>query len=300
MGLWDALFGKKVTIQGQDQAGNPFSQNIPERQFNEWKAQGKLSKVELVDVHVLDPKGNYTARWEVGKDISADIVQKARDPESNALYAMTSYEAGEPKTIVCLKKQWLELKQQFDAIDGRASRPAPKAEASTAPPKAGALDEEKLVGAILLKLERCKGNVIVGSPGLDPNYSCRFFVGAPALEKWLSAKIAKGDFYRADEKAYAKALSMWLQAADILDPRTSRLTPEFYNCIRHSVTELVNTDVANINCQECNAIYSKVKTDHVTETDTEIYMSWRVIWTCPHGHTLYNSFEEMHISPADW
>ncbi len=37
MGLWDSLFGKKVTIQGQDENGNQFKKHASERQFKEWE-----------------------------------------------------------------------------------------------------------------------------------------------------------------------------------------------------------------------------------------------------------------------
>jgi hypothetical protein len=71
----------------------------------------------IIEVHVLDPKGNYSTTWEVGKDIPAEIVQKAKDPESGALYALTTYENGNPQTHVCTKDHWLKIKEQFDAIE---------------------------------------------------------------------------------------------------------------------------------------------------------------------------------------
>lgn len=110
MGLWDSLFGKKVTIQGQDENGNPFEKQVSEKQFREWERDGLLSKQEVVEVHVLDPKGSYTAHWKIGEDIPADVVEKFKNPATNKLYALTVYEAGNPKTSVLPHAKWLEIK----------------------------------------------------------------------------------------------------------------------------------------------------------------------------------------------
>lgn len=110
MGLWDSLFGKKVTIQGQDENGNPFETKVSEKQFREWERDGLLSTKEVVEVHVLDPKGSYTAHWKIGEDISADIVEKFKNPATNKLYALTVYKAGKPETSVLPHAKWLEVK----------------------------------------------------------------------------------------------------------------------------------------------------------------------------------------------
>jgi hypothetical protein len=110
MGLWDSLLGKKVTIQGQDEKGNPFERQVSEKQFKEWERDGLITKQEVVEVHVLDPKGSYTAHWKIGEDIPADVVEKFQNPATNKLYALTVYEAGHPKTSVLPHAKWLEVK----------------------------------------------------------------------------------------------------------------------------------------------------------------------------------------------
>lgn len=110
MGLWDSFFGKKVTIQGRDENGKPFETKVSEKQFKKWEQEGLLSKTEVVEVHVLDPKGNYTTHWQIGEDIPAEVVEKFKNPATNKLYALTVYEAGEPKTSVLQHAKWLEIK----------------------------------------------------------------------------------------------------------------------------------------------------------------------------------------------
>ena len=110
MGLWGSLFGKKVTIQGHDENGKPFETKVSEKQFRAWEKDGLLSTQKVVEVHVLDPNGSYTAHWKVGEDIPADIVEKFKNPATNKVYALTVYEAGEPKTSVLPHAKWLEIK----------------------------------------------------------------------------------------------------------------------------------------------------------------------------------------------
>lgn len=110
MGLWGLLFGKKVTIQGHDENGKPFKTDVSEKQFKEWEKDGLISTQEAVEVQVLDPKGSYTAHWKIGEDIPADVVEKFKNPATNKIYALTVYEAGEPKTSVLPHSKWLEIK----------------------------------------------------------------------------------------------------------------------------------------------------------------------------------------------
>ena len=110
MGLWDSVFGKKITIQGRDNNDKPFETKVSEKQLKKWEKDGLLSKVQLVEVHVLDPKGSYTTQWKIGEDIPLEMVEKFKNPATNKLYALTVYEAGEPKTSVLQHAKWLEIK----------------------------------------------------------------------------------------------------------------------------------------------------------------------------------------------
>ncbi len=110
MGIFNSLFGKKVTIQGHDENGNSFERTVSEKQFHEWEKEGLLSTQEVIEVHVLDPKGSYTAHWKIGEDIPVEVVEKFKNLATNKLYALTVYEAGRPKTSVLPHAKWLEVK----------------------------------------------------------------------------------------------------------------------------------------------------------------------------------------------
>ena len=110
MGLFDSLFGKKVTLNLKDNAGNPIQRVVSAKQLEQWKAEGKISVLPTIRVHILDPMGSRTAEWQIGKDIPEAIVAKSKDPATGDLYAMTVYEAGVPKTSVIPKAYWLKAK----------------------------------------------------------------------------------------------------------------------------------------------------------------------------------------------
>ena len=125
MGLWQSLFGKKVVLHGRDEGGKPFDVTVPEERFDEWKREGHLKKVEMVEVHVQDPvRGDYIARWEVGKDISVETVEKFKDPATDSLYAVIVYEAGEPQTSLVQHAKWSEIKLAVEREVGGLIPPA--------------------------------------------------------------------------------------------------------------------------------------------------------------------------------
>lgn len=117
MGILDSLFGKKVTVQFRGENGTLVERKISEAQLKELEKSGAISKTEAVEVHVLDPNGNYSTFWTIGEDISPEIVEKAKDKKTGAIYALTTYQAGKPQTHVLLKEKWLIAKAQFDAIE---------------------------------------------------------------------------------------------------------------------------------------------------------------------------------------
>ncbi|MDA0738193.1 MAG: hypothetical protein O3A59_04480 [Nitrospirae bacterium] len=116
MTFWDSLFGKKVTIQIRDANGKSKEVKASEKQFREWEAAGKVSRVETVVAHVLDPKTGYAKQtWRVGPDIESDTVKRLG--ENGEIFVVVAYEQGEPKTMVCKRAVWLQVKAQHDEID---------------------------------------------------------------------------------------------------------------------------------------------------------------------------------------
>jgi len=110
MGLLDSLFGKKVTVNFTDSSGKPIKRVVSEKQLEQWKCEGKISVLPTIRVHILDPMGSHIANWEIGKDVTEEIVAKAKDLVTGDLYVMRVYEAGVPKTSVLLKEHWLRAK----------------------------------------------------------------------------------------------------------------------------------------------------------------------------------------------
>jgi hypothetical protein len=110
MGLLDSLFGKKITVRGEDENGNPFRKQFSLKKFQEWK-----DKQGAVEVEILDPRGHRTAFWKIGEGITANTVKRFKDPETNKLYAFTIYKKdGEPITRILLYADWLEFKRRLN------------------------------------------------------------------------------------------------------------------------------------------------------------------------------------------
>ena len=110
MGLIDSLFGKKVTLNQTGDDGKPIKRLVSEKQLKQWEVEGKVSVSPTIRVHILDPMGSHVADWQIGTDISQEIVTKTKDPETGDLYALRVYEAGVPKTSVLPKAHWLKAK----------------------------------------------------------------------------------------------------------------------------------------------------------------------------------------------
>lgn len=109
------LAEETVTVQGHDENGKPFSVEVPESKWREWKGAGKLSKIEAVEVHILDPmRDYYVTNWEIGQDVDAADVEQWRDSGTGVIYVMTVYKKGEPVRYFCTKEKWEEVKVTMD------------------------------------------------------------------------------------------------------------------------------------------------------------------------------------------
>lgn len=62
-----------------------------------------------VQVHVIDPMGNRTETWEIGKHIPKDAYEQFKDA-SGCLYATVTYKAGQPDMRIVTKQYWDQLK----------------------------------------------------------------------------------------------------------------------------------------------------------------------------------------------
>lgn len=117
MGLFDSLFGKKVTLEIPDQDGNIVKRKISKKMFDEMIAKGELHPSDTVKAHILDPnQGYYSADWVVGQDISEEHVEKFATPSSE-IYVVVAYERGEPNVMITTKEIWDKQRSIFDVID---------------------------------------------------------------------------------------------------------------------------------------------------------------------------------------
>jgi len=72
---------------------------------------------DTVIFHVIGPDGSETRHLRVGTDIPSAQYQKLKDPRTGALYGLTVYDNGSPKTTVIGKQIWEQAKTQFGEID---------------------------------------------------------------------------------------------------------------------------------------------------------------------------------------
>jgi len=127
-GLFDKLFGKKVTLRVPQDDGSTKELSVTEAWLSKMEAEGKVGIEDLsskkIPFHVIGPDGSETRQLTVGEDIPHAQYEKLADPETGDLYGIMVYENGSPRTNVVSKPMWGQVKSQFDSIDaaGEASR----------------------------------------------------------------------------------------------------------------------------------------------------------------------------------
>ncbi len=112
----DELFGERVELEIPG-PGGITKRSVTKKWLAQMQAEGKIAKVAnrpLIQVHMLHLMHGYRVEtWEIGKDVSADIVERFRDAEKHALYAITLSKSGEPERHVIPKSAWEDLKAQY-------------------------------------------------------------------------------------------------------------------------------------------------------------------------------------------
>jgi hypothetical protein len=93
--------------------GKLIKRKVTQKCFEKMKSKGQIKEIkeEMVRVHMINPVSGYsTEHWIVGKDVDVETVNKFRDLRKGDLYAMTSFENGQPKISVLKKDFWEEAK----------------------------------------------------------------------------------------------------------------------------------------------------------------------------------------------
>ena len=138
VGLWDAMFGERVTLEMPSPSGGVKKVEVTKKWLKQMEREGKMKPLSspTVKVNILDPMGGLSADqfddpadsldaigeprdehrveyWVVGEDIAQTEHDKFVDPETKELYALTTYEDGKPSTYLLLRPLW---EQASDAM----------------------------------------------------------------------------------------------------------------------------------------------------------------------------------------
>ena len=118
LGLWDALFGEKVTCEIPAPDGQIIKRQVTKRWLEKMQNSGEIKPIEeaLVRVHMLNPHGNTVEYWTIGKDIDRITTDKFLDPETGDLYVMTHFEEGELQYSVMKKELWEDARKLTDSV----------------------------------------------------------------------------------------------------------------------------------------------------------------------------------------
>jgi hypothetical protein len=142
VGFWDAIFGKKVTIELPMSNGGIKRVRVTERWLAEMQRQGKVKPVygQTVKVHILDTAAGLSdlvgmtpeeardiglpdapdlyrvEEWIIGHDISAEQYDKLKDLETGELFALISMKNGERRPFCLPRERWIEAKRAMDNI----------------------------------------------------------------------------------------------------------------------------------------------------------------------------------------
>jgi len=128
VGLWDALFGKKVTIEMSTPTGGVKKVRVTEKWLERMQGAGQMKDVtsEMVKVNVLEPMRALTAAdpterpdphhveyWRIGDRVTQEQYDTFLDHETGELYAFTTYENGRSRTFVVQRSLWEDTRKKM-------------------------------------------------------------------------------------------------------------------------------------------------------------------------------------------
>ena len=117
LSLWDYLFGREVTIELPGPDNELIQRKVTKKWIESKQREGNMVKTDVVRVHVLHVISGVTIQhWSIGEDIDAEAVEKFRDSESGAIYAMVHFENGEEVTHLMAKHLWEDSRRKLAAV----------------------------------------------------------------------------------------------------------------------------------------------------------------------------------------
>ena len=115
VGVFDAVFGKKVTINLTDPEGKPVQRVVTEKWLDKMAEEGKATPV--VPDNVLSvTEEEYRTHWTIDKDVSQETVRKFRDEATGELYASLFFREGTPQVVVMTRASWEELRSTLQSV----------------------------------------------------------------------------------------------------------------------------------------------------------------------------------------
>jgi hypothetical protein len=117
MGWLSKVFRKTIEIEFQGDDGRLVKRRVLRKEFdalmNKGLVEGKATLLESCTADIIDPKGDRTEEWLIGRDIEKDVYNRFKD-ENGHIYIMIVYRAGVPDTNVLKKDAWLYAKKTMD------------------------------------------------------------------------------------------------------------------------------------------------------------------------------------------
>ncbi len=110
VGIWDALFGKRVVMEIPNISGEIVRRSVTRKWLE--MVQNKINSdssgdEEIVKVHIIDGSQGYSVGyWIMGEDVGANYANRCKDNETGDLYVIHYFEDQEPKTKILTKEQW--------------------------------------------------------------------------------------------------------------------------------------------------------------------------------------------------
>ncbi len=131
VGIWDYFFGETIELE----LHKGEKRIVSKKWFEQNKSEGLVQKIDkdLVKVHILDPFAplenlihnseeeisHYRIEyWEIGKDISNELIDEYRDDETGEIYVLMAKKEDNdtPKPMILKKSVWELGKNGMDGI----------------------------------------------------------------------------------------------------------------------------------------------------------------------------------------
>lgn len=114
--IMDALFGERVSFEVPDGQGGKRQVSVTKKWLDKMIAEKRISQVpdSSIVLFMDGPNGERTATLKIGEDIEQTTVDEFRDPETNAIYGMYCYEAGQEKSFLVQRSLYEETQKKLN------------------------------------------------------------------------------------------------------------------------------------------------------------------------------------------